>query len=180
MSTKLHLATKRCGVRFGLQFWCLVFLPLLLLHEGIPTVRGNDEFQKGKELEDANLSHEQFRILDTQEVQLGTRSIIYHRVETPILKPQPEPLATPAPTPAPIPSAEELAEQARWDAFPQMNLFMSCTVYNDALSQGSFHHEGVNVVFWSTINFHYLSQTYDLMTPDCYYYLFVTAGDSTK
>jgi len=61
-----------------------------------------------------------------------------------------------------------------------MNLFMSCTVYNDALSQVSFHHEGVNVVFWSTINFHYLSQTYDLMTPDCYYYLFVAAGDSTK
>ena len=49
----------------------------------------------------------QFRVLDSQEVDLGDRSIIFNRVETPILKPQPVPLATPAPTPAPIPSAEE-------------------------------------------------------------------------
>lgn len=53
----------------------------------------------------------QFRVLDSQEVILGPRSIIYNRVETPPLLPQPAPVEK-ATTPIieHTPTAEELAE----------------------------------------------------------------------
>ena len=122
----------------------------------------------------------QFRVLDSQEVILGPRSIIYNRVETPPLLPQsgPEDRAT-APTLEHTPTAEELAEMRRWEAMNHVSLFLSCTVYDDRLTEVRFRHEDADITFWSTINFHNLSQLFDLQTKDTYYFIMMGIGDST-
>jgi hypothetical protein len=123
----------------------------------------------------------QFRVLDSQEVDLGSRSIIYNRVETPVLKPQPptvEKLATPVVEY--VPTAEELEEMRRWEVMNHVSLFLSCTVYDDQITQVRFRHGDVNVTFWSTVNFHYLSQLGDLQTRDTYYLFMMGVDDSTK
>lgn len=122
----------------------------------------------------------QLRVLDSQKVILGPRSIIYNRVETPPLLPQPAPAerAT-APTLEYTPTAEELAEMRRWEAVNHVSLFLSCTVYDDRLTEVRFRHEDADITFWSTINFHYLSQLIDLQTNDTYYSIMMGIGDST-
>lgn len=145
--------------------------------------------QRTSESTNGNLSAEseplsstrQFRVLDSQEVILGPRSIIYNRVETPALLPQPAPAEEKSTAPAvdPTPTAEELAEIQRWDAINHVTLFLSCTVYDDQLTEVRFRHGDSDITFWSTVNFHYLSQLFDLQTKDTYYFIMMGIGDST-
>ena len=88
----------------------------------------------------------QLRVLDSQEVILGSRSIIYNRVETPPLLPQPAPAekAT-APTIEHVSTAEKLAEMWRWEAMNHVSLFLSCTVYDDRLTEVRFRHEDADI-----------------------------------
>lgn len=60
-----------------------------------------------------------------------------------------------------------------------VSLFLSCTVYDDRLTEVRFRHGDKDIVFWSTINFHYLSQLFDLQTKDTYYFIMMGIGDST-
>jgi hypothetical protein len=123
----------------------------------------------------------QFRVLDSQEVDVGPRWIIFNRVETPPLLPQPAP-AEQAATPAipPIPTAEALEEMRTSEALNYVGLLLSCTVYDDALTQVCFRHADADITFWSTINFHYLSPVIDLRAGDAAYILMMAIGDSTK
>lgn len=123
----------------------------------------------------------QFRVLDSQEVDLGSRSIIYNRVETPVLKPQPTPIEQPtAPLVEHVPTPEELAEMQRWEEMNYVSLFLSCTVYDSQLTEVRFRDGETDVVFWSTINFNYLSQLFDLQIRDSYYSVFMAVGDLTR
>ena len=125
-------------------------------------------------------SARQLRVLDSQEVILGPRSIIYNRVETPALLPQPAPAEkSTAPAVEPTPTAEELAEMQRWEVLNHVTLFLSCTVYDDQLTEVRFRHGDSDITFWSTVNFHYLSQLLDLQTKDTYYFIMMGIGDST-
>ncbi len=122
----------------------------------------------------------EFRVLDSQEIDLGSRSIIYNRVETPVLKPQPAPVEGPTtPVAEYVPTAEELEEMRRWEALNQVSLFLNCTVYDGRLTEVSFRQGETDVVFWSTVNFNYLSHLFDLLTEDTYYVIFMGIGDST-
>lgn len=122
----------------------------------------------------------QWRILDSQAVNLGPRSIIYNRVETPVLKPQPVTVErTPALLADHIPTAEKLEEMRFWEALDYVGLFLSCTVYADQLTEVRFRQGESDIVFWSTINFNFLSQLFDLLTKDIYYSIFIAVGDST-
>jgi hypothetical protein len=121
-----------------------------------------------------------FKVLDSQEVDLGSRSIIYNRVETPLLKPQPataERAAAPATEHVPTPA--ELEESRRWEALKYVGLYLSCTVYDGRWTEVRFRHEDTDIIFWSTINFNYLSQLFDLLTEHTYYSLMVMVNDST-
>lgn len=123
----------------------------------------------------------EYRVLDSLEIDLGSRSIIYNRVETPVLKPQPTPAGGPsAPVAEYVPTAEELEEMRQWEALSQVSLFLTCTVYDGRWSEVSFRQGNSDVVFWSTVNFRYLSHLFDLQTEDTYYLLFMGIGDSTK
>lgn len=65
--------------------------------------------------------------LDSQEVYLGQRSILYNRIAPPELKSptvSPDTSSEPSATP---PTAEELAESKRWDALRHVTLNFSCT-----------------------------------------------------
>ena len=121
-----------------------------------------------------------FKVLDSQEVDLGSRSIIYNRVETPLLKPQPPVVErAAAPVTAHIPTPEELEEIRRWEALNYVGLYLSCTVYDGQWTEVRFRHEDTDITFWSTANFNYLSQLFDLLSEDTYYSLMVMVSDST-
>lgn len=142
----------------------------LILFAGSTRAQPAQEMQEPPEL----------RVLDSQEIDLGSRSIIYNRVETPVLKPQPVPVEKPTtPVAEYEPTPEELEEMRRWEALDYVSLFLNCTVYDGRLTQVSFRQGESDVVFWSTVNFHYLSHLFDLLTEDTYYTLFLSVGDST-
>ena len=119
------------------------------------------------------------RVLDSQEVDLGPRSIIYNRVATPVLKP------TPMPTPvvvAPdvVPTAAELEEMQRLESKRYAYAFLSCTVYDSRFTEVEWYEDGRWVRFLTTINFHYLSQLSDFETPDSSYSIFMGLGDCSR
>lgn len=155
----------------------LSFLPLALAMVGLIFFKANTHAEPAETKQEPP----QFRVLDSQEVDLGSRSIIYNRVETPVLKPQPAPIEEP-PTPVAehVPTAEELAEMRRWEEMNYVSLFLSCTVYDNQLTEVRFRDGETDVVFWSNVNFNYLSQLFDLQIKDTYYSIFVAVGDSTR
>lgn len=132
------------------------------------------------ETADTEREPRQLRVLDSQEVILGPRSIIYNRVETPPLLPQPAPEErADSPNGEYLPTAEEMAEIRRWETMNHVSMFLSCTVYDDQLTEVRFRHEDADITFWSTINFHHLSQMFELQTKDTDYVLMMWVGDST-
>lgn len=68
----------------------------------------------------------------------------------------------------------------RWEAMDHVSLLLSCTVYDNQLTEVRFRHWDNDVVFWSTVNFNYLSQLMDLQTKDTYYFIMMGIVDSTK
>jgi hypothetical protein len=122
---------------------------------------------------------EPLRVLDSQEVDLGPRSIIYNRVVTPVLK------STPVPTPAIVtpeapPTAAELEEMQRLESKRYAYAFLSCTVYDHEFTEVEWYEDGQWVSFLTTIDFHYLSQLSDFETADSLYSFFMGLGDCSR
>jgi hypothetical protein len=113
------------------------------------------------------------RILSSVEVDYGDHSVFYNRIETPVLKPQ----ASRTPVPPREPTAEEIAEAARIDAKRQVNLWISCTVFDGQFTEVRFPQDGQEVVIHSTIDFNLLGQGFDLETENSLYNLYLGLGD---
>ena len=119
------------------------------------------------------------QVLDSQEVDLGPRSIIYNRVATPVLKPTP--VLTPVVVvPEAVPTAAELEEMQRLESKRYAYAFLSCTVYDNQCTEVEWYEDGQWVSFLTTINFHYLSQLSDFETPDSFYSIFMGLGDCSR
>lgn len=119
------------------------------------------------------------RVLDSQVVDLGPRSITYNRVVTPELKP------TPSPTPAavasePVLTAADLEEMQQWESKRYVHAFLSCTIYDGQFTVVEWYEDGQWVRFLSTVNFHYLSQLSDFETAEGFYSFFMGRGDCSR
>ena len=119
---------------------------------------------------------ELLRVLDSQVVNLGPRSITYNRVVTPELKP------APAPTPVAevIPTGTELEEMPPWNAKRDAFAFLSCTIYDGQFTVVEWQEDGQWVRFLSTVNFHYLRPLSDFETAGSYYSFFMMPGDCRR
>jgi len=122
---------------------------------------------------------EPFRVLDSQEVDLGPRSITYNRVATPVLKPTPVPTPVVV-TPEATPTADELEEMRRLESKRYAYAFLSCTVYDNQFTEVEWYEDGQWVSFLTTINFHYLSPWSDFETADSLYSIFMGLGDCSR
>ena len=108
----------------------------------------------------------EMRVLQTRRVSLGDRSIIFNRVQPPVLRPQPEvpvlPLA--------VPTEEERqaleALQAKYAQKKRVALFISATVFNNAVTELYWTHNGRQCRAFSNINFNYFAGMAELETDD--------------
>lgn len=116
------------------------------------------------------------RVLDSMEVDLGARSIIYNRVVPPVLKPVPMPTPVVV-VPEHVPTAAELEEMQRLESKRYACAFLLCAVYDGEFTEVEWYEGGQWVSFLSTINFHYLSPLSDFETPGSYYSIFMGLGD---
>jgi hypothetical protein len=120
------------------------------------------------------------RVLDSQEVDLGPRSIIYNRLETPALKPQPTPAPAPPAQRQAAPTAEELAAIREWEAKFQYSLFLSVTVFDGMFSELRWWDDGHENVVWSNVNFLHFSPFADFETKDAYYLVMLWGWETTS
>lgn len=118
------------------------------------------------------------RILDTQEVDLGERTITYHRVETPILKPEPVKLAVAPVEEVPM-TTEEEAELRKWEAKFQYYPFFGVTVYDGKYSEIRWKDEEQENVVWSNVNFLHFAPFGDLETETAYYWIMLSGWETT-
>lgn len=120
------------------------------------------------------------KVLDAFDVRINQRSILYERIQTPVLQPESAPVpATPGAVPSP-PSAAELEEMQRWESLDYMNLSLGCTVYDGQWSEVQLWHDQGEVVFWTTIDFHLFTPMSELETKTSYYSMFLMIGESTR
>ena len=117
-------------------------------------------------------------ILDTQEVELGDRKITYHRVETPLLKPEPVKLAAAPVEEVPM-TAEEEAEWRKWEAKFQYYPFFGVTVYDGKYSEIRWRDEEQENVAWSNVNFLHFCPLGDLETESAYYMVMLMGWETT-
>lgn len=116
------------------------------------------------------------RVLDSVEVDYGDHSVFYNRVATPPLKPVwQKPVVPPY-----VPTAEEIARAERIDAKREVNLWLSCTVFDGQFTEMRIPQDGQEVVIQSSIDFNLLAQGFDLETADSFYSLFMGLGDVTR
>jgi len=113
-------------------------------------------------------------ILDSQEVDLGDRSITYNRIETPILKPQPAPVTAPEAVER-VPTAEELAEQRHWESLRYENLGGSATVFEGQGTEFRLWTPEGEVVALSSIDFNFLQSLWGFERDGTYYSVFFFA-----
>ena len=116
------------------------------------------------------------RILESVEVDYGDHSVFYNRVEAPVLKPE----AARTPVPSRAPTAAEIAQTERLEAKRQVNLWLSCTVFDGQFTEIRLPQDGQEVVIHSTIDFNFLAPGFDLETADSYYNLYMGLGDATR
>ncbi len=116
------------------------------------------------------------RILSSVEVDYGDHSVFYNRIEPPVLKPQ----ESRTPVPPREATAEEIAEAARIEAKRQVNLWISCTVFDGQFTEVRIPQDGQEVMIYSTIDFNLLAQGFDLETADSFYSLFLGLGDAPR
>lgn len=119
------------------------------------------------------------RVLDSQEVDLGPRSIIYNRLETPALKPQPTPAPAPPARRQAAPTAEELVAIRAWEAKTDVFLFLSCTVFDRKVTEVRWWREDGEYIVWSGIDFNYLRSILDFETDTTRYLIFLGIGDES-
>jgi len=98
------------------------------------------------------------RVIDSQVVDLGDRTITYNRIEAPVLKP----LVKLAPLPAGdaveyVPTAAELAEMRRWESLRYEAFSGSATVFKGLGTEFRIWTEGGEVVVLSSIGFNFLN-----------------------
>ena len=116
------------------------------------------------------------RVLESVEVDYGDHSIFYNRVEKPLLKPTwQKPVAPPY-----VPTADEIAREQRLAAKRDVNLWISCTVFDGQFTEVRIPQDGQEVVIQSSIDFSLLAQGFDLETADSFYSLFMGLGDVTR
>lgn len=116
------------------------------------------------------------RVLESVEVDYGGHSIFYNRVEKPLLKPTwQKPVAPPY-----VPTADEIAREQRLAAKRDVNLWISCTVFDGQFTEVRIPQDGQEVVIQSSIDFNLLAQGFDLETADSFYSLFMGLGDVTR
>lgn len=118
------------------------------------------------------------RILDQQEVDLGDHSIIFNRVETPVLKPRVEASIPPADV-SQRPSAEELAEILRQEAKRDVLMFLSCTVYDRRIAEVRWTRDDGQYVLWSGVDFNHLRDMLYFESGDTCYTLFMGIGNES-
>lgn len=117
---------------------------------------------------------ESSRVLDSQVVDLGSHSITYNRVVTPVLKPAPAPVAK---DPEVIVEQEETQQ---WDSKRYAYAFLSCIVYDSQFTEVEWYENGQCARFLTTINGHYLRSLSDFETPRSYYSMFMSVGDYSR
>ena len=121
------------------------------------------------------------KILDRHEVDFGSHTITYDRLETPRLKP------VPTPTPVlrrmePVPTAAELEEMRKMAEKRFASVFLQCTLFNKEFTEVEWNEEGVNLAFLTTANFQYLSQLsdFDTGTSECSFLMGWGEGDRAE
>ena len=120
-------------------------------------------------------------ILDSQELDFGSRSIIYTRIEPPHLKVR-ESLAGGVANPAEIeisaPDTSPAMNLRAWRV--QETLLLSCTVYDGALTEVGWTHGGREIVFWSSIDFRDLAPLASFESGGVDYRVFMGLGVATR
>lgn len=120
----------------------------------------------------------ELRALDSQEIDLGNRLIIFNRVETPALKRWPEPVVQKAHEGA-APTDEEIEHYRKLAEKVQVTLILSTTVYDRQVTNVSWWRPEGEYVFWSSIDFNFLRNLFDFETPEVRYLVFLGIGDET-
>ncbi len=104
------------------------------------------------------------RVLDSLEVDLGSHSIIYNRVETPTLKPEcpdePTNLAQEDATATPGNLTAARTENAKEEVF----MSLACTIIENSGTEIHWSRDDGEYVIWSGINFNYLGAGADFET----------------
>lgn len=112
---------------------------------------------------------------------MGSRSITYNRIETPLLKPQPGPTpVSRGPVVETVPTSEELAEIAAWNAKTDYTLFLSCTVYDRAVTEVRWQREDGEYHLWSGIDFNHLRMGPAFETDRARFFLILGIGDESS
>lgn len=119
------------------------------------------------------------RIIDSQEVDLGDRSIIYNRVETPKLKTEEIKATSVKAEAVPMTAADEAAQKA-WEAKSHYSLSLSVTVYDGNFSELRWWEDGQENIVWSNVNFLQFVALGDLETEGAYYWLMVWGWETTS
>jgi len=118
------------------------------------------------QVEEASPSAINFQVLQTRRIPLGNRSIIFNRVEPPVLPPRPA-VAAPqvvAPTGEELSALEEL--QAKYARKKREALFISATVFNNTVTELYWTHNGRQCHAFSNINFNYFAGMVEFETDD--------------
>jgi len=116
------------------------------------------------------------RVIDSQVVDLGDRTITYNRIEAPVLKPQ----VKLAPVSADeaveyVPTAAELAEMGRWESMRYEYLGGSATFFSGMGSELRIWTPEGEVVALSSIDFDFFRNLWDLERDGVYYSVFFCA-----
>jgi hypothetical protein len=117
------------------------------------------------------------RILDSQVVGLGNRTITYNRIEAPVLKPRPVLVELALEVPRQhVQSPEELAEIRRWESLRYEHLGGSATVIEGAGTEFRIWTPDGETVALSSIDFNFLQCLWDFEWNGVYYSVFFFAG----
>lgn len=108
------------------------------------------------------------KVLDSQEVDLGDRKIIYNLVETPKLKPESVAISPVADAEAAVVPAV-LEQHEGWTAKAQESYFFSVTVYDRNFSEVRWWEDRKENVVWSNVNFLHFGSFADVETPRACY-----------
>lgn len=119
-------------------------------------------------------------VIDSQEVVLGSRSIIYNRIVPPVLKPSAPPQAASGGLQKPLPTAEDLTGQRAWEAKKPVLMFLTCTVYDRSVSEVRWWHEGGEYVVWSSIDFNHLPDVLDFETASARLSVMAAVGNESR
>lgn len=117
------------------------------------------------------------KVLDSVEVDYGTYSIFYNRVETPTLKPQPAPIPTVASLASVNASATDLQTPISEEVKTQVVICGDATVYDDKTTVLRWWQDGGQYVYRSNVNFIYLRSLSIFETQKTSYFVMLAVAD---